>query len=332
MKKALKLLKISAAALLAAWVGSGVAATSIPTNFTNVGSIANTRHNLSQSTIGAGIRNTMDLARNDYGEVCVYCHTPHGANTNIGAAPLWNRTMKSNTYQTYNEVGTATLTQTVTQPGASSLTCLSCHDGTTAVDSILNMPTVAYTAGGGGLNGTANKHGYNAAQATTQNTTFLNSWDNPAGRVNTVSHMGLNSKNNIMGDGTGTQGCLTCHADTGAIGGATDFTVFLIGTDLRNDHPVGITFPLTGPVAVDFHQPNGNIPGKAKFFDNNNNGLMEKDEIRLYNTGQGPEVECASCHDPHGVPSAGVGSQFNATFLRVNQSQGSKVCLTCHNK
>ena len=58
-----------------------------------MGSIANTRHNLTQSYLAdrAGI---MNIARNDYGEVCVYCHTPHGASTQT-TAPLWNRTMNT---------------------------------------------------------------------------------------------------------------------------------------------------------------------------------------------------------------------------------------------
>ena len=70
---------------------------------------------------------------------------------------------------------------------------------------------------------------------------------------------------------------------------------------------------------------------KLAYFDNNGNQRADANEIRLYNTGDGYEVECASCHDPHGVPSAGAGSTFNATFLRINNI-GSGVCLTCHSK
>jgi len=66
----------------------------------NVGGISNTRHNLTMSYVGDTTGN-MDFARNDYGEVCVYCHTPHGANSTIDA-PLWNHTIKSATYTTYD--------------------------------------------------------------------------------------------------------------------------------------------------------------------------------------------------------------------------------------
>lgn len=291
------------ASAIAAW-----ADTDLPTKFSNRNSVANTRHNLTQRQAEGGGPNgsAMDQYRNDYVEVCVYCHTPHGANSNV-ALPLWNRTIKTTTYTTYNQLGTSTLTQTVTQPGPNSLACLSCHDGQVGVDSIINMP------GSGG---------YNANQATTQSNTFLNAWNNSRGPDATL-HIGLNS--------TPAQGCLACHsAGAGVVGAsATDFTVFAIGTDLRNDHPVGVRFPTVGP-GVDFNPPNVAKVGVA-FFDKNGNQRPDPNEIRLYDSGDGYEVECASCHDPHGVPSAGPGSQFNPTFLRVANT-GSAVCLTCHAK
>lgn len=58
---------------------------------------------------------------------------------------------------------------------------------------------------------------------------------------------------------------------------------------------------------------------------------MDKGDIRMYGVGTDSRVECASCHDPHGVPSAGPGSTFNPTFLR-KPNIGSTVCLTCHTK
>ncbi|GAB4348678.1 MAG: cytochrome c3 family protein [Gammaproteobacteria bacterium] len=278
----------------------------LPTSFTNQGSIANTRHNLTQSTIGAGATN-MNPYRNDYGEVCVYCHTPHGA-SGVVAAPLWNRTATSATYTTYDALGTSTLTSTVTNPGVNSLTCLSCHDGTLGVDSIINMP------------GAGN---YSAAQETSQNNAFLDTWTNPSG-PDATTHLGLDGVNQA-------NGCLACHSpDAGVVGaGATDFTAFAIGTDLRDDHPVGIALPTTR-IGIDFNNPTGNVSG-TRFYDGNGNGRPDSDEIRFYDTGDGPEVECASCHDPHGVSPGGPGGSFNPTFLRVNNT-GSALCLTCHEK
>ena len=78
-----------------------------------LGGIANTRHNLTISYNGqAGI---MAQFRNNYYEICVYCHTPHGANS-TAAAPLWNRTVKTSTYTMFPRTDTM-LGQPVTQPG-----------------------------------------------------------------------------------------------------------------------------------------------------------------------------------------------------------------------
>ena len=103
----------------------------------NMGSISNTRHNLTVPFVPDP--KFMDTSRNNYGEVCVYCHTPHGANSTLPKAPLWNRTIPGNTYTLYNLPLTSG--QVPTQPGPNSLTCLSCHDGTVAIDSVINMPT-----------------------------------------------------------------------------------------------------------------------------------------------------------------------------------------------
>lgn len=283
-----------------------LADTDLPTKFSNIGTVGNTRHNLSQrQTSGGGPAGaTMDSFRNDYGEVCVYCHTPHAANRTVNA-PLWNRTMKAVTYQTYDLLNSGSLTQPVSQPGMNSVTCLSCHDGQTAVDSIINMP------GAGRML---------VAQETTENTAFLNSWTNSRGPDATV-HLRL----------SGTE-CLACHsAGAGFVGaGAADFSAFVIGTDLRNDHPVGIRFPTNAGAGSDFRDPSRK-EARLAYFDTNGNNRADPNEIRLYDTGDGYEVECASCHDPHGVPSGGAGGPFNPTFLRVSNA-GSAVCLTCHSK
>jgi hypothetical protein len=266
------------------------------TKFTNQGSIANTRHNLTQRPPAGGINGTiMDGFRNNYGEVCVYCHTPHSADASA-KLPLWNRTIQKTTYKTYNELKTSSLTQTVSQPGANSLSCLSCHDGQTAMDSIINMP------GSGGYK-------FSAANAGKSEDAFLTTW----APTTTTSHQGLNT------------GCLVCHGSA-PLPGVPDFRVALIGTDLTNDHPVGITFPTKNGAGTDFKTPTG-AQGNATFFDADSNGVMDKGDVRLYDA----KVECASCHDPHGVPSGAPGSTFNLTFMRVANTN-SAVCLTCHAK
>lgn len=308
-------MKIQFRMLLGAVVGAGMCVLGfgaygggdLPTKATNL-NISTSRHNLTQSFLGPTLAGIMNIARSDYGEVCVYCHTPHGANTKL-AAPIWNRTFKGNTYKTYADLGTSTLTQPVGQPGINSLTCLSCHDGTTAIDSIINMP-------GSGK--------YQQSQETSTDANFLNSWAPGA-----TNHM-------TMGAG---DGCQACH-QPGGIGATTfttapDLSVVYIGTDLSNDHPVGIRFPMDAFAVdnVDFNVPNK--VGNLVFFDSDGNGRMDPKNVRLYQTNGVYRVECASCHDPHGVPSNGPGTVFNPTFLRVANNvpgKGSALCLTCHTK
>ncbi|MCR4298336.1 MAG: cytochrome c3 family protein [Gallionella sp.] len=281
------------------------AAPASSTKFTNLGSIVNTRHNLTQQPIGAGA-GWMSLSRNDYGEVCVYCHTPHGSQT-LAQMPLWNRTVKATTYTVYNSFS---LTQTVVQPGNNSLTCLTCHDGQTAIDSIINMP------------GSGN---YQASQTTTQNNAFLDTWPGGPGSSFWGGHGTLSNTPATLGN---YGECMACHSPSGDQWGsaAPNFDTFYIGTDLTNDHPVGVTFPATTGSGTDWNTPAG-VVGSSLYFDVNSNTRMDKAEIRTYEG----KVECASCHDPHGVPDPANGNQFKPTFLRVANT-GSALCLTCHNK
>lgn len=281
--------------------------TDLPTFFLNRDSVVNTRHNMTQRQESGGntISITMGPYRNDYGEVCVYCHTPHAGNTTT-PAPLWNRTMKASFYANYNST---TLDGTILTPGVNSLTCLSCHDGVTAIDSIINMP-------GSGR--------FLKSQETIQNDDFLDTWDNAKG-PDATQHLGLK-----LGPG---RSCLECHSSfAGLVGtGASDFIVFAIGTELFNDHPVGVPYrdPSIYP-SVDYRAAD-KISKNMRFFDTDGDGRPDPDEIRFYDSGNGFRVECASCHDPHGVPAKGGGPLFNKTFMRV-ANDGSKLCLTCHLK
>lgn len=293
------------AAASAVGTGGVWAGGDLPTKFSNIGSIANTRHNMTQRQESGGPYGVlMDAYRNDYGDVCVYCHTPGSAST-PGVQPEWNRTLKPTAYQTYDQLGTSSLTQTVSQPGANSLACLSCHDGQTAIDSVIYMPGVDR---------------FQLSQATSQDNAFLDAWNNPSG-PDATKHLGLNAV-----------GCLACHSpNAGVVGaGAADFTAAFLGTDLRNDHPVGVVYPEVNGVGTDFRRPLGQS-GSTIFFDADSNGSLDKGDVRLYSENGLAQVECGSCHDPHGVESAGAGSVFKPTFLRVlNSSSG--LCLTCHNK
>lgn len=64
-------------------------------------------------------------------EICIACHTPHNADISI-EAPLWNHELSGAVYTLYSS---PTMNVPVNQPQASSKLCLSCHDGTIALDS-----------------------------------------------------------------------------------------------------------------------------------------------------------------------------------------------------
>lgn len=90
-------------------------------------------------------------------EVCVVCHTPHQASTAAGQDPLWNRGLSANA--SYGVYASTTLNAVPTDVGGAPIgtapttnLCLSCHDGTVSVLSMLNppnsgTPTVATLAG-----------------------------------------------------------------------------------------------------------------------------------------------------------------------------------------
>lgn len=65
---------------------------------------------------------------------CVYCHSPH---SNDAAAPLWNHALSSATYAIYQS---PTIQGKTGQPGELSKACLSCHDGTVAINAVMTAP------------------------------------------------------------------------------------------------------------------------------------------------------------------------------------------------
>lgn len=95
--------------------------------------ILNSKHNMQSWNTGG---------TND--EICVYCHTPHKADTAVINAPLWNRA----NVDPVNHYNSATLNQTYSRPGVVSGAinnsdaplCLSCHDGASIGVALVNPP------------------------------------------------------------------------------------------------------------------------------------------------------------------------------------------------
>ena len=99
-------------------------------------------------------------------EVCVFCHTPHAAAVAPAdvVSPLWNKVLVTTGFTTYDST---TIDGTILPVGSVSVACLSCHDGTQAMDVVINAPgSRGVTPGGaeidalaigliGGIGGTA---------------------------------------------------------------------------------------------------------------------------------------------------------------------------------
>lgn len=84
--------------------------------------------------LNAGIENTHHDFRGaswSNGELCRPCHIPHNSNTEVPNSPLWSHEVTVATYQVYS---TPTMDAFPGQPNGRSKLCLSCHDGTVAVE------------------------------------------------------------------------------------------------------------------------------------------------------------------------------------------------------
>lgn len=117
--------------LLALLLGVGAAAAIAQQS----NSIINSKHNLSASGPGA-VRATGEP------QVCIFCHTPHHA-TNV--YPLWNRNILPTAYTPYKS---NSLNAKPGQPTGASKLCLSCHDGTVALGSVVTRSSPITMAGG----------------------------------------------------------------------------------------------------------------------------------------------------------------------------------------
>ncbi len=174
-----------------------------------LGQIANSAHDFS----GDGW--------NTEGEQCNVCHTPHNAAASV--SPLWNHTVTS---ASFNPYASSTLDATVPTPDGASKLCLSCHDGTVAVDSYGGATGATSISSGADLGSDlTNDHPisftYDATLATTDgglvdpsNTSVAALLT--AGKMECSSchdvHNGSGESNLLVMSNAGSALCLTCHS------------------------------------------------------------------------------------------------------------------------
>lgn len=118
-----------------ALVPSLLFATLLAASGSSLAGISTTKHNLSTSGTGT-IKSTTQT------EICVFCHTPHGAST-VANTPLWNHSLSAVTsygvYSNTNSINASDITAITATDGSTSSLCLSCHDGTIAVNAQNNV-------------------------------------------------------------------------------------------------------------------------------------------------------------------------------------------------
>ncbi len=105
-------------------------------NIAQAGTIKGSVHDFSK-IVNADYTNGTAIGWSTGGEICVVCHTPHASDETVTLAPLWNHKVTGSTFTMYDS-GTSSpsfdgTTEAVTN-GVSVL-CLSCHDGSVAIDS-----------------------------------------------------------------------------------------------------------------------------------------------------------------------------------------------------
>jgi predicted CXXCH cytochrome family protein len=105
--------------------------------------ITNTKHNLSAT--GTGTVKASAGQQDD--QICVWCHTPHFANTAL--QPLWNKATPTATYTMYGNTMAGTSPDSA--PAGVTKACLSCHDGVSAINSLVNQAGAGGVVAGGTL-------------------------------------------------------------------------------------------------------------------------------------------------------------------------------------
>ena len=173
-------------------------------------------------------------------EVCVFCHTPHSANTDLDKdgvpdhedaqrppAPLWNREL-TNVAGVFTPYTSSTMDASCdATPSPLSLACLSCHD---------QYGGGAVSALGGGVAGGEQHVLVNEPNGS-------GSWPTPEGSCSTQ----------------------TCHTVSGVGSG----NIWQIGPNLGDDHPISLNYGTA--VTQDVGNFNDPPTGSVKLF----NGRVE---------------------------------------------------------
>lgn len=285
-----------------------------------VSDIRGTKHNLSASADGSGYTHPSAGAgsvpvrtakASSETQVCIFCHTPHGASSST--KPLWNRKVAGAGYTpNYVLYDSSTLDAkqvqgSLMQPGGSSKLCLSCHDGTVAVG----------------------------------NVNVLNGLDKSGTAANS-NVIAMQGGGTTMPTGSGSDTGFTRNLGTDL---TNDHPISISYNDSLADTDGELRKPSLNTTLVGVRAPGvkPKLPlqntGGGTAFDPDGAGPLSPYSINA-------QIQCTTCHDPHiRETNAAVGNQ---KFLRLNRFQemnppsstgyvdadnaGDIICMACHDK
>lgn len=273
------------------------------------------KHDLSANPANVGASQWTYIAPDDGTEVCVFCHTPHAANVNtvytnnpnstsatgtgnrsLGGKFLWNRALPAQQFSLYTS---ATMNATNNMEPAASAGA--------GGPGTMSLLCLSCHDGVGAFNVLINYKGVPATftpDSLSQNQFGDSGSFEPGGRYN-------------IGNASGCDGSDACP--TG-------------GTDLTNDHPIGIYYEDSYTADSGGFYSYASLPAEIQ------------KRLNLSVVGGKHSLECSTCHDPHktNIRAAYSDATHNNNFLIAvtdrgtgvlkQLNDGSVLCLGCHNK
>ena len=248
-------------------------------------SIVDSLHNLSVSGPGT-------VKATGESEICIFCHTPHGARSDV--AYLWNRRDTTTVYTPYIS---STLKATVGQPTGSSRLCLSCHDGTIAPGAVISRS--AEIPFGASMAGRSSNLGTNLADDHPVSFDYIAAAAMPNSQLKAATS--LPSK--VRLDADGQMQCTACHNPHN-----DQYGKFLVMSGIG------------GALCISCHQKTNWSSGSHALSPSTWNGTGPDPWPRSSHTTVADNA-CGSCHRPH---SAAQPQRL------LNYSVEETTCLVCH--
>jgi len=248
-------------------------------------SIVDSLHNLSVSGPGT-------VKATGESEICIFCHTPHGARSDV--AYLWNRRDTTTVYTPYIS---STLKATVGQPTGSSRLCLSCHDGTIAPGAVISRS--AEIPFGASMTGRSSNLGTNLADDHPVSFDYIAAAAMPNSQLKAATS--LPSK--VRLDADGQMQCTACHNPHN-----DQYGKFLVMSGIG------------GALCISCHQKTNWSSGSHALSTSTWNGTGPNPWPRSSHATVADNA-CGSCHRPH---SAAQPQRL------LNYSVEETTCLVCH--